>query len=275
MSLPPTASLNPTAALDAAAAARAAEILMTARAAGVQLDALPEDCRPTTLADGYAIQDVLRARWGDAVAGWKTGATALAIQAKFGTDQPMAGPFFGKTVMASPASTPARLYHHRAIESEFAFRFGQTLAPRATPYSRAEIVAAVDAVVPAIEIVGPRFKDLLFGRVPTAIADCAVNAAFVFGTAVTDWRHIDLAAHGVRLSVDGRLVVEGTGANVLGDPLISLDWTVEHLRQRGIRIEAGQILSTGTTTGIVVLEPGQTAVADFGSLGRVELRLET
>jgi 2-keto-4-pentenoate hydratase len=253
------------------AMARAAAVLIEARRNNRQLDALPLDVRPETITEGYSIQDLVRARWGDTVAGWKTGATAAAIQAKFGTDQPFAGPFFTKAVLPNPAVTPADLHHHMAIESEFGFRFGQGLNARSASYKRAEIVAAVDAVVPAIEIVGPRFTDLLFGRVPTAVADCAVNAGFVFGRACADWRSLDLPAHPVRLSVDGRLTAQGRGADVLGDPLISLEWTVEHLRQRGIAIEAGQIISTGTTTGIVFLKPDQRAVADFGPLGQVSL----
>ncbi len=250
---------------------RAADVLVAARRANRQLEALPPEMRPESLSEGYAIQDLFRAQWGDAVAGWKTGATAAAIQAKFGTDQPFAGPFFAKTVLSSPAVAAAHLHHHKAIESEFAFRFGHTLSARSQRYTRDEIASAVDAVVPAIEIVGPRFTDLLFGRVPTAVADCAVNAGFVFGVPCSDWRSLDLAAHPVRLFVDGTLAVEGRGANVLGNPLVSLDWTVEHLRQRGIAIEAGQIISTGTTTGIVYLKAGQTAVADFGPLGQVSL----
>jgi 2-keto-4-pentenoate hydratase len=253
------------------AIARAAETLNAARRDGRILDALPEDVRPATLAEGYAIQDRVRATWGDAVAGWKTGATAAAVQAKFGTDQPFAGPFYAKTVLPSPATTPASAHHHRAIESEFAFRFAHTVPPRATNYTRAEVLAVVDAVVPAIEIVGPRFNDLLFGRVPTAVADNAVNAGFVFGTPFADWRSLDLPNHPVTLRVNGAVAAEGTGAAVLGDPVTSLVWTVNHLSSRGITINAGQILSTGTTTGIVFLKPGDSATADFGALGQVAL----
>lgn len=255
------------------AIAEAVRTLAEARRATRMLTELPAACRPTTNAEGYRIQDAFRAAWSDRVAGWKIGATAKPVQEKFGTDEPFAGPFFAGTTFASPARTPWSAYVHRAIESEFAFRFGTALPARATPYSRAEILAAIDALVPAMEIVGPRFNDLLFGRCPTAIADCAVNAGFVLGTPIPDWRDADLVSHRVRLDVDGKTVAEGTGAAVLGDPLVVLDWAVEHLRNRGIAIEAGQIISTGTTTGIVHLEPGQTAIADFGSFGKVSLTM--
>lgn len=259
--------------LTEAAIVAGANTLAEARRSNRALTALPAPYRPRTNADGYRMQDAFRALWGDRVVGWKIGATAKPVQEKFGTDEPFAGPFFAGTTFASPAQTPWKRYVHRAIESEFAFRFATALPARTTSYGRTEILAAIDALVPAIEIVGPRFNDLLFGRCPTAIADCAVNAGFVLGAPVAKWRHVDLVTHRVRLAVDGKTVAEGTGAAVLGDPLIVLDWAVNHLNRRGITIEPGQTISTGTTTGIVHLEAGQTAIADFGSLGHVALTM--
>lgn len=252
---------------------RAAAILNEARRTGSVLQALPEDVRPQTLDEGYAIQDRVCSMWPDRIAGWKTGATAIPVQLKLGTDRPLAGAFFAKTVHASPASIDASRLHHKAIESEFAFRFARPLTPRPAPYTRDEVLAAVDALIPAIEIVGPRFTDLLFGRMPTAVADNTLNAAFVFGSPVTTWRAAELPAHKVRLSVNDQPAAEGVGADVLGDPVTSLVWTVNHLASRGIALEPGQIISTGTMTGIVILKAGDTATADFGPLGQVTLAL--
>lgn len=261
--------------LNQAAISEGAERLVAARRATKALSALPETCRPTTKAEGYAVQDAFRQLWGDRVVGWKIGATAKPVQEKFGIDEPFAGPFFARDTFSTPAHTPANSYVHRAVESEFAFRFATALPPRSTPYKRHEILDAIDELVPAMEIVGPRFDDLLFGRAPTAIADCAVNAGFVLGAPMTQWRDLDLVTHRITLLVDEKVAAEGTGAAVLGNPLVVLDWAVEHLRRRGIAIEAGQLISTGTTTGIVHLEPGQTATADFGILGRVSLTMTT
>ena len=255
---------------------RAADILLAARRDGRALTGLDEDVRPTTMADGYRIQNRLRAAWcaatGDRVSGWKVGATAAAVQEKFGVTAPFGGPFFSSTVFASPARLTASDFQHRAIESEFAFRFDKPLLPRAAAYARAEVVAAVDAVVPAIEIVSPRFNDLLFGRAPIAVADCALNGGFVFGAPVTNWRAFALPEHPVTLRVNGAVAAEGNGSAVLGDPVTALVWAVNHLSSQNIAVEAGQIISTGTTTGIVHLVAGDTGVADFGPLGTVEVR---
>ena len=50
-----------------------------------------------------------------------------------------------------------------------------------------------------------------------------------------------------------------------------LDWVINTLSAAGIGLKRGEILSTGTCTGMVPLKPGQTAVADFGALGRIEV----
>lgn len=236
--------------------------------------ALPEDLVPADARAAYHVQDEFRRLWTAPVAGWKAGATAEPVQKLFGIDEPFCGPFFAPDVFASPASIEAGRFHHRAIESEFAFRFGRPLPARAGGYTRDEILAAVDALVPAIELVSPRFEDLLFGRATTAIADCAVNGGFVFGEPVVAWRAADLVDHMVRLYVDGREIAAGTGAKVLGDPVAALSWMVAKLCNRGIGIELGQILSTGTTTGVVHLEAGQTATADFGALGKVSVEYQ-
>ena len=62
--------------------------LAEARRAGAPLAGLPASCRPQTLADGYAIQDAFVSAWGQPVAGWKVGATALEMQRLFGTGEP-------------------------------------------------------------------------------------------------------------------------------------------------------------------------------------------
>ncbi|MCB1510401.1 MAG: hydratase [Hyphomicrobiaceae bacterium] len=253
---------------------RAAAQLAAWRAESTVGSELPEELRPQDASDAYTIQDAFMKAWPDRRVGWKIGATAVPLQQKLGVTEPFAGPFYAADTVGTPARHPARLFPHLCIESEFAFRFSAALPPRPAPYARADILAAIGSVLPAIELVGPRFDTLLFGRAPTAIADCALNAGFVLGDDSSAWRQLDLVAQPVVLRVDGRIVAEGTGANVLGDPVVVLEWAVNHLSKRGHGIAAGEIISTGTTTGLVHIEPNQTAVADFGPLGEVSVLFE-
>ena len=93
------------------------------------------------------------------------------------------------------------------------------------------------------------------------------------GTAFEAWRSLDLATHVVTLSVDGELKGEGTGALVLGHPLIALTWLANEMSRRGDGLHAGELVAAGTCTGLHFVQAGSTVVADFGAaLGQVTIR---
>lgn len=254
------------------AAERAATALRDARSSGRPIKGLAEDSRPATVDDGYQIQTAFRKLWTDKLAGWKIGATAPPVMAKFGVKEPFCGPVYAADVHASPARLETQRFNHYVIETEFAYRLGRDLPARAAPYSRGEIVEAVDAVIPAFEMINCRYEALPLDNAPAAIADCGLNGALVLGAPIADWRNIDVPGHAVRLLVDGAVKGEGTGASALGDPRNVLDWVVNKLSREGVSLAKGQVLSTGTCTGVVKLEPGQVAVGDFGTLGKIEVR---
>jgi 2-keto-4-pentenoate hydratase len=250
----------------------AVNLLIRARRDRVALAGFPDSCRPQSLADGYAIQDAFVAAWGEPVAGWKVGCTAPETQRLFGIEEPFYGPILAPVVFSSPAQLPAADFPMRAIECEFAFRLAADFAPRKKPYRPEEAAERASAPIPAIEIVNARLDHPIRHGAPAAIADCGVNGGLVLGAAILDWQALDLAAHEVRLEVDGEPKAAGTGALVLGHPLNVLAWFVNSYTASGRTLPAGQIVTTGTTTGLVILEPGQTAVGEFGVLGQVSLR---
>lgn len=254
------------------AADRAAAALAEARWSGTPMAGFAEDCRPQTVEDGYQVQAAVRAQWRDKLAGWKIGATAKPIMAKFGVSEPFCGPFYAADVYASPGRPEARRFNYLVIETEFAYRLGKDLPARAQGYARGEIVEAIDALIPAFELINCRLSALPLDNAPAAIADCGLNGGMVLGPTITDWRGIDVPNHKVRLLVDGALKGEGMGSLALGDPRNVLDWVVNKLSKAGVGLEKGQIFSTGTCTGVVTLQKGQTAVGDFGTLGRIEMQ---
>jgi len=245
--------------------------IVEARSSLTVLEDLRGAAAVATLDDAYRIQDAATRRWDDDIAGWKVGATARQVQNLFGVSEPAYGPVFRKSVYQSPASVPARSLHHLMLESEFAFRFGKDLPPRPDPYSREDIVAAVDALIPAFEVISPRFSKLTIDNFPQVVADFCANGGAILGTPVTDWRGIDLPAHAVKLYLGGTLRQEGLGAAVLDNPLNVLDWLVNKFSAQGRALSRGQFVLTGTMTGIHTAEVGQKAMADFGDLATVEV----
>jgi 2-keto-4-pentenoate hydratase len=257
--------------MDDSAVTAAAEALRDARRRHARMDALPEACRPPTIPDGYRVQDALVALMGEAVVGWKIGSTSKKAQAIVGTTGPFAARILASNFHASPAALPADAFFMRALEAEFAFRLGADLPARGEPYGRDEVIAATASLHPAIEISDSRFTDWAKAGAPSLIADNGNEGQVIFGAAVDDWRGLDLPGHRAAMIVNGETVAEGSGANVLGDPVEALVWLANDQRQRGDGLRAGQAVITGSCTGVNMAEAGDKARAEFGTLGAVEL----
>lgn len=250
----------------------AAEQLVAARRDMRLLPGLPERCRPRTPDDAYAVQEAFLRFWGGGVAGWKVGATSAEALRMLALDEPFYGPVFSPLIMRSPAEPAAAKYNMLAIECEFAFRLGDDLPARGRPYSRDEVADAVQAVIPAIELIDTRYDSFTdYGGI-ALLADCGASGGLVLGEELTDWGTIDLPAHRVTLDVDGERRAEGTGKVALGGPLEALFWLVGHRLGRGAGLRAGEVVTTGTCTGLTLIAPDQTAIADFGELGKVQVR---
>jgi 2-keto-4-pentenoate hydratase len=63
----------------------------------------------------------------------------------------------------------------------------------------------------------------------------------------------------------------GHGKNVLGDPRVALTWLANELRQLGINLKAGRVVTTGTCHKPLPIKPGDFCAADFGALGKVSV----
>ena len=255
-----------------AAALRGGALLWEAWRNGAQIDALPADCRPGTVEEAYAVQDGLAASAGLAVAGYKIGATNASVQARFGVDAPFSGRLFADFVGDSPLLVPPGGVNFHTVEPEFDFVMGRALSPRAAPYTRDEVREAVASVHPAIEVPDSRYADWLSMTAADLIADNAIAGLLCLGPAAAGGLARDLAAQPVIVRVNGAPASEGAGRNVLGDPWNALVWLANRLSDRGIGLEAGHVVTTGSATDIVRCRPGDTVTADFGPLGEVEVR---
>lgn len=258
---------------DSATAPAAARLLAGHWAGGAHIQDLPELCRPTTRAEGYAAQAQWTGVLGKPVAGWKIAATSRAGQQHIAVGGPIAGPVFAHRVHADGAQIPLGANRMRVAECEIVFRFGRTLAPRAQGYGREEVLAAVASLHPGIEAPDSRF--LQFERAGEAqlIADCACTNDMVVGAGVPcDARVLQLPALGVRATVSDGRRPQGVGSNVLGDPVHALVWLVNELGSAGQTIAAGQFVTTGTCVAPIPVVPGQHVEADFGWIGRVGAR---
>jgi 2-keto-4-pentenoate hydratase len=99
------------------------------------------------------------------------------------------------------------------------------------------------------------------------------NGGLVCGEPRADWRDFDFSTLTVRQVENGAVAVEGVGGHSAGDPLKPAVALVNLLRRdRGVL--AGQIVTTGTFTGLRFLTPGATLHTEFVGFGEVELRFK-
>ena len=226
---------------------------------------------PGTEDEAYDIQQAMIAASGLAVTGWKIGATVEALFEALGVSQPFLGPLFQRFTHNSGSELQVLPGH--SIETEMTVRLQSDLIYRERPYDRSEIESAIAAIHPSFEIVGARFEGELAGAGFRLIADGGANIGTVLGKEVRNWSGLDLANFPVNLSINGNTVHEGNTSVLLWDHIFdALTWCLRHpvLSQRGLR--AGDLIMTGTCTGITPISPGDKAEADFGEMGEVSVR---
>jgi 2-keto-4-pentenoate hydratase len=200
---------------------------------------------------------------GARVKGYKVGLTNAAARGRFGADQPDYGHLFDDTFHLENQPIRADRYIAPLAEAEVAFVLGRHLAgPGVTV---AEAAAAVDFVLPALEIVDCRVRDWKVG-LTDMVADNANAAGVVLGSRPTRLSDVDLVLAGCNLYRNGEVVGTGTGAAVLGSPLHALVWLANAV---GVPLSPGQVVMSGTITAAVPVAAGDTVTAAIAGLGSV------
>ncbi|MFI5472004.1 2-keto-4-pentenoate hydratase [Streptomyces cacaoi] len=223
------------------------------------------------LADAYAVQQENIARRladGATVVGHKVGLTATAMQRLLGVDEPDFGHLLDDMVHRDGAPVLAARYCRPRIEPEICFRLARPL--RGPGVTVGDVLAATEAVAPALEIVDSRIRDWRITLVDT-VADNASSAGLVCGPWTPLDEAPDLASVTAELLIDGRSVAVGTGKEVLGHPAAAVAWLADTLAAFGAALEPGHLVLPGTMTGAPFVEAGRHVEARFGGLGTVSV----
>ena len=242
----------------------AADLLLDARRTHTPIADLPPALQPQSLEEVAHIHGIMAVAYGE-IGGWKIGA---------GT--PDATPFFAPMPLAWMAGSGAVLagprYRYRVLEAEISFLLADDLPPRAKPYTREEVVAAIASCHPAIEELESGLTDPKAATHFSALADLQMHGGFIHGPACADWQSIDFAKESVTLSIDGAVRVERTGSNTSGDLMRLLPYLANEGAARTGGLKAGQWITTGSWTGNTPAIPGAQVDVEFAHAGRVGLR---
>ena len=240
------------------------EALIAARETRKWLSAL--DNRPADEAEAYAIQDAVARRLGPVTA-WKVGAATPDAE-------PFRAPINAATVFENTGHLPANMFQVIGVEAEIAYRFGSDLPAREQPYTRDEVLDAVASVHPAWEIVDTRFTGFGSQDRLSHMADQFNHGALIVGPAIADWRALDPLTEAVTLEVDGETRVETVGGNSAGDPVRLLVWMANVGARSFGGLHAGEVVTTGSCTGTVFVQPGSRSGARYGTMGSLTLTVD-
>jgi 2-keto-4-pentenoate hydratase len=238
--------------------------LIAARQSGARIAALSPAESPATAAEGYALQDAILQRLGIAIAGWKVGASSS-------TAEPQAGPVLADRMKPSPAIFALLPNAFRTVEAEIAFRVGRDLPTRSLPYGEDEVWDAMATLHVGIEILESSFVDRRKIPEHAVLGDLLNNGGYAYGAAVADWRGLDLATPQAILSFDGQEIRRAKAGTPGGHPKRLVTWLANHAAARGKPLKRGDIVTTGSHTGMIDAMPGTQVTAQFEGIGEASL----
>jgi 2-keto-4-pentenoate hydratase len=216
----------------------------------------------------YAVQDAVAQALGN-VGGWKVGAARP-------TDEPACSPLPAAGIFQSSATLLGPAWRLRGVEVEVAIRLAHDLVPGAGEtgiLAPARVIEAIDAVLPAVEIIESRLADWRESAPLAQLADLQNHGGLVLGApSPVDPRDVDLRTVEAYLAFDGQPVASTRGANPAADIWRLVGWLAWHCAQRGMPLRAGQVVTTGSCSGMLFAPEGSHVQAHLAGIGQVELR---
>jgi 2-oxo-hept-3-ene-1,7-dioate hydratase len=228
-----------------------------------------------TMDDAYAVQAAyvaLRHAQGRKTIGWKIGLTSKAMQYALNISTPDSGVLLDDMVFEDGATIPADRFIQPRIEAELAFVLKAPL--QGPDVTLADVLNATDYILPALEILDTRILrvDPASGTSRTivdTICDNAANAGIVTGGRAMRPDAFDPRWAGAIVMRNAEVEETGLGAGVLNQPARGVAWLANRLSLYGQRIEAGQIVLSGSFIRPIEARHGDTILADFGPMGTV------
>ncbi|GGN57833.1 2-keto-4-pentenoate hydratase [Streptomyces albiflavescens] len=255
--------------LTAGQRAEAAALLRRAEHHVAPIEPLSAQLPGLDLADAYAVQRdniARRVTDGAAVVGHKVGLTSAAMRQLLGVTEPDFGHLLDDMVHRDGTPVFAGHYCAPRIEPEICFRLARPL--RGPGITVEDVLAATEAVAPALEIVDSRIRDWKITPVDT-VADNASSGGLVCGP----WTPLEhapcLASVTADLLVDGEQVASGSGYEVLGHPAAAVAWLANTLADFDTALDPGHLVLPGALTTAPFVRAGQQIEARFSTLGPV------
>ncbi len=251
--------------------AAAAERLLGAADSGLAADPVRDLIGATDIDAAYRVQQLIvaeRLRRGARVVGRKIGLTSEAIQRQVGVDRPDFGVLLDDMRYSGDDLIPISTLLQPRCEAEVAFVLGRDLEG---PIDDAEVRAAIDYAVAALEIVDSRVADWQI-TITDTVADNASSGVFVLGDSRLSLAAFEPVDVEMSMTRNGEQVSRGDGRACLGDPLLAVAWLARTAIEFGHPLRAGEIVLSGALGPMIQVRPGDVFEAMIEPLGSVTAR---
>lgn len=243
--------------------------LYEALTSGKTIDPFTEREADIRIEDAYHISLHMverRVAAGDKIVGKKIGVTSKAVQEMLNVHQPDFG-FITRQMWFENAEAISisenKLIQPRA-EGEIAFRLKKDLVgPGVTEQ---DVLDATESVMPCFEIVDSRIHNWQI-KIQDTVADNASCGVFVLGEDEVDPRKVDLPNAQMKVYKNGKLISEGLGSAVQGNPLTAVAWLANTLGEFGIPFKAGEIILSGSLVPLEPVGPGDVMTLEIEGMG--------
>ncbi|SFH70932.1 2-keto-4-pentenoate hydratase [Collimonas sp. OK307] len=242
----------------------AAAILAERRRSGTQGARLPPSLRPLDAAAALAVQALVSEQLGDKIVAWKCG---LPVDG-----QPVLAPIYAGTVCSGGACAAWVRGGQVRVEPELAFVLAQNLPARSSPYSAAEIDAAIGGTYLALELIDSRYSEPDEAGFIENLADGLLNQGLYLGPRVDAEAAHAAAELAIRISIATQETNQLSGRHPAVHPRAPLYWLAEFLRAAGQGLQAGQAVITGSYAGSFGLPVAQDIAIRYGDLGELAVR---
>ena len=237
------------------------------------IDPITDQESDITIEDAYHISlQMLQRRLddGEKIIGKKIGVTSKAVQNMLNVHQPDFGYLTDRMVYDNGTEMPIseQLIQPKA-EGEIAFILKHDLeGPGVT---NADVIRATECVMPCFEIVDSRIKDWKI-KIQDTVSDNASCGLFVLGDRAVSPDKVDLVTCGMVHEKNGEVIATGAGAAALGSPVNCVAWLANTLGEFGIKLEAGEVILSGSLVPLHAIVPGDSMHLSVGGIGTASVR---
>lgn len=198
--------------------------------------------RPSTLDQGYDVQDRLVALCKDPVAGWKLGQGSPKAMRAAKLERPLVGRVLASRCHPAGSTIAVGRSGAATVEIEIAFRLAEDVTPASPPRPARERIGTTFL---ASEVIVSRYADRKSAGLPSYLAENVGFEALVLGPTIDPGDIPGLSA-AVTVDCDGKRVAGAQSGEDAIDPYLALDHLIAHARHRGLTLRRGEIVTTGT-----------------------------